>query len=104
MIKEAVEANPKNGPFLDSLGRAYFKLGKMEEAERYLTEAAGVYKSPTLFEHLGDLYEKKGDFDRAATEWRKALELAKGPQAERLRKKLEQASSDQPGRPRTRTQ
>ena len=40
MIKKAVELGPANGAYLDSLGWAYFRLGKYELAEDCLTKAS----------------------------------------------------------------
>jgi len=94
MIQRAVDASPKNGAFLDSLGWAYFKLGKLDEAERYLTEAARLYiGSATVQEHLGDLYDRQGKKEMARTTWQKALFFSTdAKQSDRLRSK---ASPDQ---------
>ena len=40
LIKQAVKIDPTNPSYLDSLGWAYFKLGKFTEAEKNLKEAA----------------------------------------------------------------
>jgi tetratricopeptide (TPR) repeat protein len=77
MVKRAVEAEPANPSFLDSLGWVYFKLGKLDEAERYLSEAARLNPdSAAAQEHLGDLLHKQGKSDQALTAWRKALSLS----------------------------
>src|SRR6202008_2869062 len=39
-IKQAVSLEPTNGAYLDSLGSAYFKLGKYDLAEETLTKAS----------------------------------------------------------------
>ena len=39
MIKKALEGDPENGAYLDSLGWAYYQQGKFEEAEGLLTRA-----------------------------------------------------------------
>lgn len=76
MIQRAVRANPTNSSFLDSLGWAYFKLGRLDEAERHLTEAARRnYASATIQEHLGDLYQQRGKVEMARAAWQKALSL-----------------------------
>lgn len=80
LIQGAVRAEPSNSSYLDSLGWAYFKLGKLEEAERHLTEAAKRdTSSPTIQEHLGDLYERQGKNSLARAAWQKALTLAIEP-------------------------
>jgi tetratricopeptide (TPR) repeat protein len=77
LIQRAVKGSSSNGAFRDSLGWAYFKLGKLPEAERELTEATKRNpKSAAGFEHLGDVYEKLGKAGDALTCWKKALSLA----------------------------
>ena len=77
LIQRAVKIDPTNPSYLDSLGWAYFKLGKYAEAENYLKEAAGIdTASATINEHLGDVYFKQGKTESAVNVWRKALNLA----------------------------
>jgi len=77
LIQRAVKIDPTNPSYLDSLGWAYFKLGKYAEAENYLKEAAGIdTASATINEHLGDVYHKQGKTESAVNVWRKALNLA----------------------------
>jgi predicted Zn-dependent protease len=77
MIQRAVRAEPTNASYLDSLGWAYFKLGKLNEAERHLSDAARRNTtSATIQEHLGDLYQKLGKTDQALAAWKKALALS----------------------------
>ncbi len=77
LIEQAVEINPTNPSYLDSLGWAYFKLGKFIEAEKYLKNALRFdNSSSTIHEHLGDVYQKQGKVDLAKTAWQKALEFA----------------------------
>jgi len=74
MIKKAVELEPANGAYLDSLGWAYFKLGKFELAEDNLTKASQhIGTDPTVQEHLGDLYQKTGRLKLAAAHWERAV-------------------------------
>ena len=80
MIQRAVRANPTNSSFLDSLGWAYFKIGKLDEAERHLTEAARRNASSVAIqEHLGDLYQRLGKLELARAAWQKALSLVVEP-------------------------
>lgn len=90
LIKQAVKIDPTNPSYLDSLGWAYYKLGKYAEAEQYLKEAAGLDSgSSTINEHLGDVYQKQGKTDLARTAWRKALNLASdASEVNRLKGKL----------------
>ena len=96
MIQRAVRSEPTNASFLDSLGWAYFKLGKLEEAERHLSEAARRNPSSVAIqEHLGDLYQKLGKTELARAAWQKALTFA-GEAAEtaRIKAKLDNKSND----------
>jgi tetratricopeptide (TPR) repeat protein len=90
MIERAVRAEPQNPSFLDSLGWAYFKLGKLKEAERYLSDAAR--RNPTsaaIQEHLGDLFKKLGQEEKAKASWQRALSLsADASDATRIKAKL----------------
>ena len=73
-IKKAVELDPANGAYLDSLGWAYFRLGKYELAEENLVKASQkINTDPTVHDHLGDLYQKTGRLKLAATHWERAL-------------------------------
>jgi len=74
-IKQALTFEPTNGAYLDSLGWAYFKLGKYEQAEENLTKAEShMSKDPTVQEHLGDLYQKTGRLKLAAAHWDRAVQ------------------------------
>lgn len=76
MIQRAVDDDPYNGAFLDSLGWAFFKLRRYPEAEPLLMRAVErIASDPTIREHLGDLYQQTGRPALAATEWEKALKL-----------------------------
>jgi tetratricopeptide (TPR) repeat protein len=73
-IKRAVDLEPANGAYLDSLGWAYFRLGKYEMAEDNLLKASQkINTDPTVLDHLGDLYQKTGRLKLAATNWERAL-------------------------------
>lgn len=74
-VKKAVELEPQNGAYLDSLGWIYFKLGKYDLAEENLRKASErMNNDPTVQDHLGDLYQKKGQLKQAAAHWERALD------------------------------
>jgi len=88
-VQKAIEMEPNNGAFHDSLGWAYFKLGKIDEAITELEKAAELTPDDSdIREHLGEAYLKKGgDFaQKAIQEWGKSLELK--PWKTALRQKL----------------
>src|SRR5262249_17381285 len=70
LLKKAVDLEPNNGAFLDSLGWVYFRLNQLDDAETYLKKALErVRKDPTIHEHLGDLYYRKGQYEEAKAAW-----------------------------------
>jgi tetratricopeptide (TPR) repeat protein len=76
LIHRAVELEPMNGAYLDSLGWVYFKMGEYELAEENLRKAVERDQTdPTLHDHLGELYEKTGRLRLAATEWELSLKV-----------------------------
>ncbi len=73
-IKKALELDPNNPAYLDSLGWAYFKMQKYEQAEPYLSRAGRLMANdPTIHEHLGNLYLQMGKKALALQEWERAL-------------------------------
>jgi len=74
LLKQAVELDPHNGAYLDSLGWAYYRLEKYELAEDYLLRATNrLSRDPTIHDHLGDLYFKTGRLNEAVAAWERAL-------------------------------
>ena len=73
-IKKALQLQPNNGAYMDSLGWAYFKMARYDLALDPLTKAAKLLgNDPTVLDHLGQLYLKLGKKQEAAEEWRRAL-------------------------------
>ncbi|OFV91993.1 MAG: hypothetical protein A3H28_16875 [Acidobacteria bacterium RIFCSPLOWO2_02_FULL_61_28] len=75
LIERALERDPNNGAYLDSLGWAYFKQNRLDLAEQYLRRSLErVPNDPTIHDHLGDVYYKIGRIREAQQEWKTALE------------------------------
>ncbi|KAF0153615.1 MAG: tetratricopeptide domain-containing protein [Ignavibacteria bacterium] len=75
MAQKAVEAEPKNSSYLDTIGWIYFKLGNYKKAKENIEAAVEIEKdNATLIDHLGDVYFKLGDKKKALTNWKKAFE------------------------------
>jgi len=75
LIKKALDLDPQNYNYIDSLGWVYFKLGNYDQAEENLRRAAD--KAPadaTIQDHLGELYARTNRFKLAATHWERALD------------------------------
>ncbi|MCZ6768515.1 MAG: tetratricopeptide repeat protein [Acidobacteria bacterium] len=88
-INKAVEIEPHNGAYLDSLGWVYFKLNQLELAETNLLLALRLSDSdPTIYDHLGDLYSKLKQYARARTYYRHSVSLAENEEQEKVQKKL----------------
>lgn len=99
-IRRAVELDPQNGAYLDSLGWVYFRLGNYDLAEQYLLRAAErTPNDGTILDHVGDLYAKTGRlrlavgyWERALAEWDKAVSAEVEPSdVATVQKKLEAA-------------
>ncbi len=89
MIKKALELDPDNGAYLDSLGWLNFRKGKFDEALRDLMRAAQIITrdDPTVFEHIGDTLAKLNRIPQALDYWQKAIALA--PENKTLAEKIE---------------
>ena len=85
MLERALQLDPENGYYLDSLGWVYFKKGDLERAVKTLERAdALVGPEPTILEHLGDSYRAAQRPIDAAGAYRRALDASRrsGPDAE----------------------
>jgi predicted Zn-dependent protease len=92
MLTRAVGQDPDNGAYIDSLGWVYFRLGQLELAEKYLTDATRLLpRDPTVHEHLGDVLAKRGDMQRALQLYRTAVDLdPESKDVDKLRSKIAQ--------------
>jgi tetratricopeptide (TPR) repeat protein len=73
-LKKALQIEPDNGSFLDSLGWAYFKSDKLDLAADNLRRAADQLQSNSVIqEHYGQVLFKLGRYDEAIAAWTRAL-------------------------------
>jgi len=88
MIQKALESDPENGAYLDSLGWAYYRLGRLQDArellERALDRSGG---DSVIHEHLGDVYKALRLNGLARDQYR--MTLATDKSNPRVRAKLE---------------
>ena len=88
LIEEALALDPDNPYYIDSLGWAYFRLGRLDDARGQLEKAIALGGGESeVLEHLGDVYlamARKGD---AKSQYQKALQL--DPTSASLTRKLE---------------
>jgi tetratricopeptide (TPR) repeat protein len=73
-LKRALQVEPENPSYLDSLGWAYFKADKLDLAETNLKRAAEQLKTNSVIqEHYGQVLFKLGRYDEAIAAWTRAL-------------------------------
>lgn len=88
LLRKALDAEPGNGFFLDSLGWIKYRQGDYAEAVRLLGEAASkAGEDAVIWEHLGDAWQKNGDRTKAIEAWEKSIDV--DPGNESARDKLE---------------
>jgi Flp pilus assembly protein TadD/LysM repeat protein len=92
MIKTAVDLRPDDGYIVDSLGWAYFRLGRYDEAVTQLERAVDLKSSdPVINDHLGDAYWKVGRKLEARFQWNHARDLKpEKDELPKILKKIEQ--------------
>jgi tetratricopeptide (TPR) repeat protein len=70
MLTKAVELAPRDGMIIDSLGWAYYRMGRYDDAARELEKAVELKPGdPTINDHLGDAYWKVGRKLEAKFQW-----------------------------------
>jgi tetratricopeptide (TPR) repeat protein len=74
LITRALEVDPRNGSYLDSLGWAYFKGGRLQLAEQHLRQAAEQLATNSVVQdHYGDVLFKLERYQEAVDAWLHAL-------------------------------
>ncbi|MEW7849956.1 tetratricopeptide repeat protein [Massilia aurea] len=86
LIAKALEMAPDDPFIMDSMGWIHYRMGNLNEAEKFLRRAYGVRKDAEIGVHLGEVLWQKGDKSAAQKLWRDAR--AKDPQNDALRETL----------------
>jgi tetratricopeptide (TPR) repeat protein len=74
MIQTALEQDPQNSAYLDSIGWVYFRMNKLDEAEKYLRMSLErLSKDPTVHDHLADVLQQQGKAKEAIAQWELSL-------------------------------
>ncbi len=74
LIKKALDQEPNNYAYLDSMGWVDFRLNKLPEAEQSLRRALELWPTdPTVHDHLGDVYFHQGKTKEAIAQWQSSL-------------------------------
>jgi len=77
LINRAVSLEPNDGYIVDSLGWAYYRTGRMEEAVEALERAVVLRPEDTVInDHLGDAYWMVGRRTEARYQWIRAQRTA----------------------------
>jgi tetratricopeptide (TPR) repeat protein len=82
LIEKAYKLAPEDPFILDSMGWAFYRLGKLEDAEIYLRRAMTQRPDAEIAAHLGEVLWKKGDPEKAHEVWQSQLQAS--PQNEVL--------------------
>ena len=101
MLRRAVDLRPEDGYIVDSLGWAYYKLGKYEDAVRELERAVELKPAdPVINDHLGDAYWRVGRKLEARFQWNHARDLNPEPEdLPKILRKIEVGLEDDPSKP-----
>src|SRR5690606_17064654 len=79
-IRRAGELRPSDGYIVDSLGWAYYRLNRFEEAVTELERAVSLKPDdPILNDHLGDAYWRVGRRLEATFQWSHARDMKPEP-------------------------
>jgi tetratricopeptide (TPR) repeat protein len=75
LLERALTVDPDNGSYLDSLGWAYYKEGKLDQAADELKRASDQMTSNSVIQdHYGDVLFKLSRYDAAIAAWTRALQ------------------------------
>jgi predicted Zn-dependent protease len=106
LVRMAVDAEPDNPSYLDSLGWVLYKRGKFDEARKLLEQASEPLESadPVVLDHLADTLYRLDRIDLARQMWQRTKQrLGDVPQRDDLNAlrtqldvKLKQLESAQP--------
>ncbi|MCK4777163.1 MAG: tetratricopeptide repeat protein, partial [Actinomycetia bacterium] len=94
LAKRALLFEPENSAYLDTMGWAQYKLGNYEKALKFIESAVRIDMSknnrsdPVILEHLGDIYFKTGEKEKALLNWKKAY---RNSESEELKNKIDNA-------------
>jgi tetratricopeptide (TPR) repeat protein len=87
LVQKALELEPENGAYLDSLGWVYYRKGDYTSALKNLLLAEEKLEETgsmdyVVYDHLGDTYLKIDNKSKAVYYWEKAVKLEKSVEIE----------------------
>ena len=78
MARKAIDLEPNNASYLDTIGWIYFKLNKTEKAKQFLKSSLEIIEdNSVVLEHLGDVLMKDKKLKEAINYYKRALALDK---------------------------
>jgi tetratricopeptide (TPR) repeat protein len=90
MSAKSLKLDPTNPANMDTYGWVLYKLGKYTEAAEWVEKAiaATPVADADLLEHLGDIYYKQGNTEKALIQWQNARKAGEG--SEFLERKIKE--------------
>jgi len=74
LITKALDIEPGNGAYLDSLGWVQYRLGRLPDAEKNLQKALEkTPRDPTVHDHMADVLMKESKVKEAVAQWEASL-------------------------------
>jgi tetratricopeptide (TPR) repeat protein len=73
LIEQALALAPADPFILDSMGWAYYRMGNLEDSEKYLRRALADRSDPEIAAHLGEVLWAKGERTHAREVWQSQL-------------------------------
>ncbi len=102
MVGRALQFDPNNGAYLDTLGWVQYRKGKYEDALTQLLRAEQnlTRPDPIVLEHIGDTYAKLNRNPQALEFWQKAIAVSADNKAlaEKIEKTRTMISKGPPGK------
>ncbi|MBN2160973.1 MAG: tetratricopeptide repeat protein [Spirochaetes bacterium] len=82
LVRKALELEPGNGAYTDSLGWVYYRKGDYRQALEKLLAAEELLNrskspDPVVYDHIGDTYLKLGKIEEALKYWNKSSGMKK---------------------------
>ncbi len=72
-IQQAYQMRPTDPAIIDSMGWAYYRLGKLDKAVTYLKRAFALFNDAEVAAHLGEVLWVRGEKDEAKRIWKDSL-------------------------------
>jgi len=87
LIRKALDLEPENPAYIDSLGWIFYRKMKYDEALVLLKKASEKLDDPVIFDHIGDCYFALGDIQMAIDNWETSFSIEKNKAVKKKIKK-----------------